>query len=279
MDDRTYIRLHDGMPDHPKVVGLSDAAFRLYVEAMCWCGRHLTDGAVTTAAMRRMGGWSPESVQELADATLIEQGSGTDWLVHDYTEHQRTAAAVAAIKRAKRAAGVTGNHERWHLARGLPDPDCDLCAIPDESHDRSVVRSHMRSVMVSQSDGTTDRKSSRKTSPETETDTEKEVVKKTPDLCGSDDDPDFTEFWSVYPRKVAKGEARKAWRAAVRGRKVEPKVIIVTAERFRDATRAAVTPAKFIPHPATWLNGERYGDDDSPGPSGRIAYPTSPWAN
>jgi HNH endonuclease len=33
-DDRTYITVHDGMPEHPKVEGLSDAAFRLLIKSM-----------------------------------------------------------------------------------------------------------------------------------------------------------------------------------------------------------------------------------------------------
>lgn len=279
MDDRTYIRLHDGMPDHPKVVGLSDAAFRLYVESLCWSGRHLTDGMVSAAALRRMGGWSPESIKELAEAGLLEVGQGASWVIHDYTEHQRTADEVAGYRKAKRTAGVTGNHERWHLARGLRDPECELCAIDDASRDGS----HMRSHTASDNGRVSDREQNRKTSPETETETEREKEPKTIDQCGSDDDPDFVTFWTAYPRKIGKGQARKAWRAAVRGRHVEPKTIIATAERFRDKTRTERTEARYIPHPATWLNGERYDDgesDDAGQPvMGAVGYSNSPWDN
>ena len=272
MDDRTYIRLHDGMPDHPKVVGLSHAAFRLYVESICWSGRHLTDGVVPAAAMRRMGGWAPASIKELAAAGLLEIGGDAGWLIHDYTEHQRTADEVAQYRKAKKLAGVTGNHERWHLARSLRDPECDLCAIDDASRDGS----HMRSHTPSDDDHEGDRKQHRKTSPETETKTNEEP--KALDQCGSDGDPDFASFWAAYPRKIGKGQARKAWRAAVRGRRVEPKVIIATAERFRDTTRAARTEQRFIPHPATWLNGERY--DDTPDTDAAVLnYSNSPWEN
>lgn len=34
-DDRLFIRLHDGMPDHPKIEGLTDKAFRLLITALC----------------------------------------------------------------------------------------------------------------------------------------------------------------------------------------------------------------------------------------------------
>lgn len=108
MDSRTYIRLHDGMPDHPKIVGLSDAAFRLYVEAMCWCSRHLTDGHVSAAALRRMGGSSPKTIKELAEAGLFEVGEEPDWEVHDYLHHQRSAAQVEAAREQRRNAGRAG---------------------------------------------------------------------------------------------------------------------------------------------------------------------------
>src|ERR1700691_581182 len=193
------------MPGHPKVAGLSNAAFRLYVESMCWCSQYLTDGIVTGAALKRMGGWSVAAIKELAAAGLFEVGNGAGWVIHDYTEHQRTAETVAVLKEAKRVAGVTGNHERWHVARKLRDPSCELCVIDDASHLRSVTDGTEESQVRSGSD--------RKSSPETET--EKEEKKKTLGQTGSDQDPDFAAFWSAYPRKVGKGQARKAWRAGV----------------------------------------------------------------
>lgn len=270
MDDRTYIRLHDGMPDHPKVVGLSDRAFRLYVESLCWCSRHLTDGVVPIAAMKRMGGWTPATVKELGEARLIERGETADWHIHDYTQHQRTADEVADFRESKRMAGATGNHERWHVARHIIDPSCELCVIDEPSHVRSLTDAKPESQVASQTD--------RETSPTTETDTEGR--KKRLAQVGSDDDPDFTAFWAAYPRKVGKGQARKAWRAAVIGRHVETKPIIVAAEEFRDDVRRRAVEQQYIPFPATWLNGERYSDiEASAERGGRFAYPSSPWAN
>lgn len=75
---------------------------------------------------------------------------------------------------------------------------------------------------------------------------------------GSDDDPDFTLFWDIWPRKVGKGQARSAWRSAIK--KADPLTIIVAAEAYRDRVRDFGTEIKFVPHPSTWLNGERWGD-------------------
>lgn len=72
-------------------------------------------------------------------------------------------------------------------------------------------------------------------------------------------EPAFDEFWKVYPRKVAKGHAVRAWAQAVK--KAPPTVIITGAVRYRDDPNRE---DKFTAHPATWLNGERWNDDPLP---------------
>jgi hypothetical protein len=104
-DRRTYVKIADSMPDHPKVVRLSDSAFRLWVEAICYCSRHLTDGVISPAALRKVG--PPKAARELAEAGLLEV-HGPDWLVHDYLQHQRSAAEVAAAVEQRREAGQRG---------------------------------------------------------------------------------------------------------------------------------------------------------------------------
>lgn len=74
---------------------------------------------------------------------------------------------------------------------------------------------------------------------------------------GSDDDPHWRAFWASYPRKVDKGHARTAWAKAVK--RASPDVIVKAAEQYRDDPARPHDP-KFIPHPATWLNGERWTD-------------------
>jgi hypothetical protein len=74
-----------------------------------------------------------------------------------------------------------------------------------------------------------------------------------------EDDPEFLAWWYVYPKKQAKGDAKKAWQqtAAVR-----PK----TAALIK-ATRAAMASEQwrkekgaYIPLPATYLRQERWDD-------------------
>lgn len=103
-DPRTYIKVHDGIVDHPKIIGLSDAAFRTLVECWCYCSRHLTDGIIPDAALRKMG--TPRARGELVQAEMLEALDDFKWAAHDYLQHQRSAAEVSELRSKRRAAGL-----------------------------------------------------------------------------------------------------------------------------------------------------------------------------
>lgn len=64
----------------------------------------------------------------------------------------------------------------------------------------------------------------------------------------------FDQFWNEYPRKVAKGLARHAFAKALT--KTDSNTIMDAIRRY-----AQTNPdLKFTPHPATWLNHERWND-------------------
>lgn len=46
-----WVRIHDAAMSHPKIVGLSDAAFRAWVWGLSYAQTHLTDGAIPGAAL------------------------------------------------------------------------------------------------------------------------------------------------------------------------------------------------------------------------------------
>ena len=86
-------------------------------------------------------------------------------------------------------------------------------------------------------------------------------TKKTP----AADAADFDAFWELYPRKIGKTAARKAYAKARKE---------VTAERIAEGvTNAAAvwfasnTEERFIPHPTTWLNRGGWDDEQETIPS------------
>jgi hypothetical protein len=68
----------------------------------------------------------------------------------------------------------------------------------------------------------------------------------------------FDEFWMLYPRKVAKASARKAWKKLTETQQLEAAKAIANHCQY---WKAKETTLEFIPHAATWLNQERWEDE------------------
>lgn len=77
---------------------------------------------------------------------------------------------------------------------------------------------------------------------------------------------DFEEFWQVYPRKVGKGQARLAFKTALR--KATKDELVSAASAYAESVRS--TEQNFIPHASTWLNGERWLDQTTQSVWGEI---------
>ena len=71
---------------------------------------------------------------------------------------------------------------------------------------------------------------------------------------------DFDRFWTAYPRKIAKGDARKAWQALVPDPALVDRILdaLVWQTRQPDWLRDGGT---WIPYPATYLRSERWEDE------------------
>ncbi len=84
-----WVRIHDGAMTHPKIVELTDKAFRLWVWGLAYSQQHLTDGRIPQAAVpARLKRACDDLVQwRLWDAS---DRDGTalvgSWQVHDYLE-------------------------------------------------------------------------------------------------------------------------------------------------------------------------------------------------
>lgn len=70
----------------------------------------------------------------------------------------------------------------------------------------------------------------------------------------------FEEFWIVYPKKVDKGAARRAWASAVK--KANPELIIEKAKAYADDPN--LPEKRFIKYPGSWLNAEAWENGPLP---------------
>jgi hypothetical protein len=206
-DDRTYVKLHDGFDEHPKVAGLSDKEFRTYIEALCYCARNLTDGEISSAVARKMA--PPRVWATLTTSGLIEVAD-SGYMVHDYLEHQRSAEQVRQLKAARREAGKRGGEAK---AKGLASARGVASDLPKQTPSKAV--------------------------PDTEAEKE-EILRISPE-------PDlFDEFWKLYPRREAKAAARKAWDKVIKKVDPQEVLDGLTAHAFSPDPQYRPLPASWL---------------------------------
>jgi hypothetical protein len=71
----------------------------------------------------------------------------------------------------------------------------------------------------------------------------------------------FDVFYNAYPRHVGKEQALKTWNKLTKNNKLpEVKVLIDFIETWK-TSKNFPKDKEYIPHPSTWLNGERWNDE------------------
>lgn len=66
----------------------------------------------------------------------------------------------------------------------------------------------------------------------------------------------FETFWQHYPRRVAKGDARKAWEKLKPSPDLEAQMLAAL-----EWQRGQWDDPRYIPYPASWLRAERWEDE------------------
>ena len=209
----TWIKLDDGFPNNPKIVGLSDQSFRLYISGLCYSGKYLTDGFIPKAVVTQFG-----DPTELLEKGLWEE-TFDGIQIGNYTEYQTPKAEVEKKREQSRERG-----ERY--------------------------RSRVTNASI--------------TLPEYR-------IQNTENINNY-----WDEFWKIYPLKVGKGAALKAFDKAIK--RATPQEIIDGAKQYaNDPNR---NPG-YTAHASTWLNADRWADPllpQKPPTGGARAIITTPTA-
>ena len=242
----TYVKVFDDLEDHPRwqeVDSLAEAV-GMWTLSMNYCSRNRTDGHFPERlAVRRWNG-STDVVFELVEAGRwhvpghdcadCPQPADGSLFVHAYLDHQRSRDEIEGISVKRSASGKLGAKAR--LANQLANQGAE------------------------QTSGKPKQTSS-KVKPDTDTDTKKEHVAA---------DADFEKFWTLYPRREGKAAATRAWAKAIKAADV-PTIAagLRTAVAGWEADR---TERRYIPLPASWLNGQRWTDEATT----TVAVPVGP---
>lgn len=124
-----WVKIDDHFDEHPKLAAVGPIGIALWVSALAYCNRNLTDGFVPMSVAQRLidgrgivldghpkwdgnGESDPFlvsilTIEELVGVGLFEEVSG-GYRIHDYADYQPTKVEILADRAQKVAAGQAG---------------------------------------------------------------------------------------------------------------------------------------------------------------------------
>lgn len=108
-----WIRLDVLLPEHPKIEGLSDKAFRKLIELWCYSGRQRTDGIITD---RRWKAIPPKVRAELVEHGLVDEITLGGAVMHDFVGpdgHQRSRDEIDELSAKRSEKARNAANARW----------------------------------------------------------------------------------------------------------------------------------------------------------------------
>lgn len=127
-----WVRIHDGAMQHPKILRLSDSAFRLWIWGLTYSQTHLTDGLIPREALRDVKhkrGDVDILTTAIADtyAPLWERVDGFGFKVHDYLfwNDSREKVRDRQVRSKARVETWREKHARNAVTNTFAEPVCN----------------------------------------------------------------------------------------------------------------------------------------------------------
>lgn len=252
-----WIQVHQTLKDHRKLFDAADELevspphmMGLLVSFWLWALDNAPSGnleGITPRMIARAAQW--EGPAEKLTAALIRAGwldekEGGELEIHDWYEYagklidQRQAEKERSQRR--RAAAAASSD-------GTGDDRQTTAGRPKGSRGKAAGR-----VDQSRQDNTRGDNTPPSPSAEGATPTKESLV-----------DARFAEFWSAYPKKVGKQYALKTWKRLKPTAELHDKIMqAVDAQKRSEQWRR--DKGRYIPNPATWLNGGYWDNEIEP---------------
>jgi hypothetical protein len=244
-----HFQMDDGTDTESRVMQAGTAAFGLYSRCGVWVSRNLTDGFVPVEVAGMYG--TREWIERLVATGLwspVDGGFGMpdyleghgNWSAERIRAHRAAAAERKARSRSRLTCNQQGDMSRRDSHVSPDDSHGESHSSPYPSHTHRTTTTSPSSADADDAPPDPKPKGKRRATP-----------RAVP--------PRFDEFWNNYPRRVGKIHAEKAYAKALAAG-VDPQVILdgVTLYALTCNTREP----QFVKHPATWLNGGCWDDDD-----------------
>jgi hypothetical protein len=233
-----WVRIDDAFYDHHKFQQVNALGVAIWVAGLAWSNRNLSDGFIPERTAHR-----------LVDLHGIDVGNGMTG---------RPATATDGINQLLEAdiwREVDGGFQITNYLEFQPSAD----EVKARREGNALRQAQFRRRKVEETDSNA---GSNGVTNQVVTHAPNPKPKKIKTIAQPDGRAnDFDRFWAIYPRRVGKAKAAKAWQTAIRT--TSPDLIVEGAQRL--AADPNLPQAKFIPHPTTWLTRAGWEDDPYPG--------------
>lgn len=89
-----WVRIDDNFADHPKIIGLSDTAFRLFVIGLCYSNRQLSDGYIPYQMVDAWIGDNPAKPSDELEEQNLWEREAKGFRIRSYEEYQPTRDVI-----------------------------------------------------------------------------------------------------------------------------------------------------------------------------------------
>lgn len=148
-----WVKVDDQFQDHPKFLDVSLAAVGLWVAGLAYCSRYLTDGKMSSSAVRRLGG-TKKLCDELQAVGLWTTTTDGGWQIHDYLQYNPSSDQVRDLREKRAEAGKRGGEARGRqkqteanvkqIAKHVADPRLSPRPVPSPFTEVTTLRDTSR---------------------------------------------------------------------------------------------------------------------------------------
>ena len=237
-----WYKVDDRLPTSRKLMRIPraqrKAAIGVWTLAGAWSMHEMTDGFVPAYAIEEWGGDETDA-QALVRAGMWEEDERDGdhgWQFVNWDEYQPTKADVEAKRERDRERKRNQPRDRGGKFAGRTVNAVDSARNDTESERTaadSTVPLHSPPRPITNAQPTVAREPSR-----------------------------FPDWWAIWGKKKAKGDAEKAYKAALK--KISHDDLMAKTRAYWDHVKASGTDLQYVPYPATWLRAEQWDDDLTP---------------
>ena len=129
-----WVRIHDAAMQNAKIAALSDGAFRLWVDGLCYCQVALTDGFIPATVVKRnalRAQFVPELIRsKLPGRAALWRPVRGGFRVHDYLDWntgrdeilRKKANGAARVRKCRNALRPRYDRVTERVSNGVPSP-------------------------------------------------------------------------------------------------------------------------------------------------------------